>query len=59
MSNRVKWTHCRYCGARLRRDPIGQYCPTKNCQWQHGLPAEDDTPRNVYRKPAEATGGKL
>jgi len=44
----VKWTHCRYCGARLRRDPTGQYCPTRNCQWQHGLPASEDTARRVY-----------
>lgn len=27
---------CNYCGAKRRRDPVGHYCPTKNCQWQHG-----------------------
>jgi hypothetical protein len=27
---------CNYCGARRRRDAVGHYCPTKNCQWQHG-----------------------
>ncbi len=41
----VKWRICKYCGARLRRDSVGQYCPTKNCQWHHGLPASEDTPR--------------
>lgn len=44
-----KWTHCRYCGAQLRRDPHGQYCPTRNCQWQYGLPESEDTKRNVYK----------
>ena len=29
--------HCRYCGAQLRRDHIGHYCPTQNCQWQFGV----------------------
>jgi hypothetical protein len=29
--------YCKYCGAKLRRDSIGHYCPTKNCQWQHGV----------------------
>jgi len=25
--------HCKYCGAQLRIDQVGHYCPTKNCQW--------------------------
>ncbi|MFW9873510.1 MAG: hypothetical protein ACFFG0_10435 [Candidatus Thorarchaeota archaeon] len=25
--------YCKYCGARLKKDHIGKYCPTKNCQW--------------------------
>jgi hypothetical protein len=29
---------CKYCGARLHRDPMGHLCPTRNCQWQHGVP---------------------
>jgi len=29
--------YCKYCGSRLRRDWIGHFCPTKNCQWQHGV----------------------
>ena len=29
--------YCRYCGARLRRDAVGHYCPTRNCQWQYGV----------------------
>jgi len=29
-------TRCQFCGARRRRDAVGHYCPTKNCQWQHG-----------------------
>ena len=24
---------CKFCGARLKRDMIGPYCPTANCQW--------------------------
>ena len=28
--------YCRYCGAKRRRDHVGHYCPTKNCQWEHG-----------------------
>jgi hypothetical protein len=24
---------CVYCGAKLRRDADGPFCPTKNCQW--------------------------
>lgn len=27
---------CKYCGARRRRDQVGHYCPTANCDWQHG-----------------------
>lgn len=29
MSKRVKWTRCKYCGAKLKRDSAGQYCPTR------------------------------
>lgn len=26
--------HCKYCGAKLKRDALGyHYCPTHNCQW--------------------------
>lgn len=47
----MKWTHCRYCGARLRKDLVGQYCPTRNCQWQHGLPqSQDDGPPRKRRR---------
>lgn len=28
--------NCKYCGAARRRDTVGHYCPTKNCQWEHG-----------------------
>jgi len=28
--------YCKYCGARRQRDPVGHYCPTKNCDWQYG-----------------------
>lgn len=28
--------YCKYCGARRRADQCGHYCPTKNCDWQHG-----------------------
>src|SRR6185295_11022474 len=36
-----KMTRCKYCGAKLRRDVVGQYCPTKNCQWGHGIPERE------------------
>lgn len=39
-----KWIFCKYCGAKLKRDVVGLYCPTKNCQWQYGLPKEEDSP---------------
>lgn len=29
--------YCKYCGAKLKRDPVGHYCPTHNCQWQFGV----------------------
>jgi len=34
--------YCRFCGARLKRDTVGKYCPTRNCQWQHGIPEEEE-----------------
>lgn len=46
----VKRLYCKYCGARLKRDPVGQYCPTENCQWRHGLPSDEDTPTKTKRK---------
>lgn len=48
-TGRVKYIRCKFCGARLRRDVVGQLCPTENCQWQHGLPPEDDTPTRPAR----------
>lgn len=32
-----RYVYCKYCGAKLKRDAIGPYCPTENCQWQHGF----------------------
>jgi hypothetical protein len=29
--------YCNFCGAKLRLDSIGHYCPTPNCQWQYGV----------------------
>lgn len=34
--------YCRFCGAKLKKDHIGKYCPTYNCQWQHGVPEEEE-----------------
>jgi hypothetical protein len=47
----MKWEHCKYCGARLKKDAVGQYCPTHNCQWHRGLPKADDDgpPRRRYK----------
>lgn len=50
---RNKWTRCKYCGARLRRDYIGQHCPTRNCQWEHGLTKGDDTPTRPNPTPSQ------
>lgn len=47
---KVKYEYCRYCGARLRRDWIGQFCPSENCQWHHGLSTEADTPTKPIMK---------
>jgi len=30
-------THCKYCGARRKKDYIGHFCGTNNCQWEHGF----------------------
>lgn len=27
--------YCRFCGAKLKRDIVGHYCPTDNCQEQY------------------------
>ena len=27
---------CKYCGAKRKLDVVGHYCPTVNCDWQHG-----------------------
>lgn len=37
----VRRIYCRYCGAKLRTDPVGLYCPTDNCQWRYGLPSDE------------------
>lgn len=37
-----KLTRCKYCGARLRRNSVGLYCPTKNCQWSQGVVEEGE-----------------
>lgn len=28
--------YCKYCGAKLKKDPVGHYCPTDNCPWRNG-----------------------
>lgn len=28
--------YCKYCGAKRKLDSVGHYCPTKNCDWEHG-----------------------
>ncbi len=39
-----KRVRCKYCGAKLRHDDIGQKCPTHNCQWEHGVTEEKVKP---------------
>lgn len=58
-AGKVKYTHCRYCGARLKRDFIGQKCPTPNCQWQHGLSDEEDTPTKHSKQSGHIAGFRL
>lgn len=29
--------YCKYCGAELISDVVGKRCPTRNCQWEHGM----------------------
>lgn len=29
------YVYCKYCGAKLKKDFVGKFCPTKNCQWQY------------------------
>jgi hypothetical protein len=45
-----KYVYCKYCGAKLRHDIVGQFCPTINCQWAQGLPAAEDTAPHKERK---------
>lgn len=32
--------YCKFCGAKLKKDRDGLYCPTKNCQWSLGFVEE-------------------
>lgn len=32
-----EYVYCKYCGAKLKKDHIGKYCPTRNCQWEFGV----------------------
>jgi hypothetical protein len=29
--------YCIYCGAKLKKDCVGHYCPSTNCQWSFGV----------------------
>ena len=29
--------YCIYCGAKRKKDAVGHYCPTDNCQWRYGI----------------------
>lgn len=42
--------YCKYDGARLRRDATGHYCPTRNCQWEFGVPDCSETKRSRMRE---------
>ncbi len=39
--------YCKICGAKLRYDTVGPYCPTKNCEWHQGLPTKEG---GLYKK---------
>ena len=40
--NKHRRVRCKYCGAVLVRDAVGLRCPTHNCQWEHGLPENEE-----------------
>ncbi len=45
VKDKMERIYCRYCGARLKKDHVGKYCPTKNCQWSYtgrGYDKEED-----------------
>ena len=41
--------YCKYCGAKLIRDCVGWKCPTRNCQWEHGI-KDDAAGRRLVAK---------
>lgn len=46
---------CLYCGAVLKRDMVGLKCPTRNCQWEHGVDEETyDDDYDDERAPIDA-----
>lgn len=45
---------CKYCGAVMKEDSVGHYCPTPNCDWQHGIPESEEPKNKRSTKAAEA-----
>ena len=37
-----KRIYCKYCGAKLKKDPCGRYCPTHNCTWSQNQRGVDE-----------------
>lgn len=56
-------SRCKYCGAKLKRDACGLYCPTRGCQNTNGVdedgndaqstrPTGDEDSRDARQAPA-------
>jgi len=52
-TNKEHRIYCKICGARLRRDSVGLLCPTRNCEWQHGVPEDEDSSTKNQRVETE------
>lgn len=48
--------NCKYDGARLRLDPVWHTCPTRSCQWEHGVAG---CTLHKAQLPGQAESGKL
>lgn len=60
-------SRCKYCGAKLKRDACGLYCPTRGCQNTNGVDEDgndaqptrstgDEDSRDARQAPARPAG---
>ena len=38
---------CKHCKTRLRHNYHGQYCPTRNCPWNTGVPEDYEVKKDA------------